>query len=112
MDFMLRYRGPLPATGSIKDKHSIRMIIHRQLGELCNREKLVEEANRNDLPEGTLKGRRVEVPRPMKMLFFYVPIAGFNFVPIIHRPHELSALLKCSFLEVKSQGTSSEMVAI
>jgi hypothetical protein len=104
MDFMLRYRGPLPANGSIKDKHSIRMIIHRQLGELCNREKLVEEANRNDLPEGTLKGRRVEVPRPMKMLFFYVPIAGFNFVPIVHRPHELSCTLEVLFLRREKPG--------
>jgi len=40
----------------------------------------------------------------MKILFFYVPIAKFNFVPIIHRPHEFSCTLEVLFLRREKPG--------
>jgi hypothetical protein len=104
MDFMLRYRGPLPSNGSIKEKHFIRMLIHKQLAELCNQEVLLSQAKRDDLPEGTLKGRKVDVPRPISIFFYYIPIAGFNFIPIVHRPHELSCSLDILFLRREKPG--------
>ncbi len=105
MDFVLRYRGPLPATGSTKEKHSIRRVIHRQLQQLCEQEPLLAEAKEDTLPEGVLKGRRVEVPRPLDKMYFFVRLGGFRFVPLIHRPHELVCSLDILFLRREKPGS-------
>jgi len=100
MDFVLRYRGPLAATGSVKEKHDIRRTLHPQLLELCNQEPLFKKATSSSaaLPRGVLKGREVEVPRPLQELFFLVELGGFHFVPLISRPHELACSLDILFL--------------
>ena len=104
MDFVLRYRGPLPANGSIRDKHQIRRAIHAQLQQLCNLEPLLEEAKSESLPEGVLKGREVQLPRPLTVMYFFVALGGFRFVPIIHRPHELACALDILFLRREKPG--------
>jgi len=104
MDFVLRYRGPLRANGSVKDKHIIRTKIHAQLQQLCNQQPLFEQAKLDTLPEGFLKGREVEVPRPLEGMYFFVALGGFRFVPIIHRPHELACALDILFLRREKPG--------
>lgn len=104
MDFVLRYRGPLSANGSIKEKHQIRRAIHVQLQELCNQEPLLQQARSDTLPEGILRGREVEVPRPLKVMYFVVRLGGFQFLPIIHRPHELACSLDILFLRRERPG--------
>jgi len=104
MDFMLRYRGPLGAAGSVKEKHEIRRAIHPQLLKLCTDVPQFTQATTDDLPRGVLKGREVEVQRPLKALFFIVELAGFHFVPLIHRPHELACTLDVLFLRRERPG--------
>lgn len=104
MDFVIRYRGPLPANGSVKDKHLIRTAIHAQLQELCNQQPLLQQAKLNTLPEGFLKGREVEVPRPLEVMYFFVALGGFRFVPLVHRPHELACALDILFLRREKPG--------
>jgi hypothetical protein len=44
-----------------------------------------------------LKGRQVEVPKPLgSVLFFAVSLGGFRFVPLVHRSHNLA----CSLAEL------------
>jgi len=104
VDFVLRYRGPLGANGSVKQKHEIRRAIHLQLEELCKQEPLLEQARSEALPHGVLKGREVEVPRPLEVMYFAVVLGGFHFVPIIHRPHELACSLDILFLRRERPG--------
>jgi hypothetical protein len=104
VDFVLRYRGPLAANGSVKEKHDIRRAIHLQLQALCQQEPLLEQAKSETLPLGVLKGREVEVPRPLKVMYFAVALGGFQFVPIIHRPHELACSLDILFLRRERPG--------
>lgn len=98
MDFMLRYRGVVPATGTITDKHVIRRALHDQLAVLVAKEVLLEAAREKDLPLGVLKGREVEVPRPLEKMYYRITLGGFEFVPLIHRPHELACTLEILFL--------------
>lgn len=104
MDFVLRYRGPLRANGTTKDKHHIRKAIHGQLQELCKQQPLLHQAMGDKLPQGVLKGREVEVPRPLTIMYFFVPLGGFHFVPLIHRPHELACALDVLFLRREKPG--------
>jgi hypothetical protein len=104
MDFIVRYRGPLPANGNPSDKHYIRALIHPQLQTLCAQQPQLHEAQSETLPEGVLKGGQVEVRRPLEALFFVVRLAGFRFVPIIHRPHELACSLDVIFLRREKPG--------
>jgi hypothetical protein len=104
VDFVLRYRGPLAANGSVKEKHDIRRFVHLQLQELCNQEPLLQQAKAETLPQGILKGREVEVPRPLQAMYFVVALGGFHFVPIIHRPHELACSLDILFLRRERPG--------
>jgi len=104
MDFVLRYRGLLPANGSPKEKHQIRRAIHVQLQQLCSQEPLLEQAQADDLPEGILKGSQVNVQRPLIIMFFFVALGGFHFVPIIHRVHELACALDILFLRREKPG--------
>lgn len=104
MDFVLRYRGPLPANGSIKDKHQIRRAIHAQLKQLCDLEPLLEQAKSDSLPEDVFRGREVQLPRPLTVMYFFVALGGFRFVPIIHRPHELACALDILFLRREKAG--------
>lgn len=104
MDFVLRYRGPLPSNGSVKDKHHIRKVIHAQLQQLCDLEPLLEQAKADSLPEGMFKGREVQVPRPLSVMYFFVRLGGFRFVPIIPRPHELACALDILFLRREKPG--------
>lgn len=104
MDFVLRYRGPLASNGSVKQKHRIRRAVHLQLQELCKQEPLLAQAQLNKLPEGVLKGREVEVPRPLDAMYFAVALGGFQFVPIIHRAHELACSLDILFLRRERPG--------
>lgn len=88
----------------MKEKHDIRRAIHWQLQELCEQEPLLAQAKLDKLPLGVMKGREVEVPRPLEMMYFAVPLGGFHFVPIIHRPHELACSLDILFLRRERPG--------
>lgn len=105
MDFVLRYRGPLASTGGPQDKHRIRLAIHPQLATLCAKEPLFRQAQSDELHEGKLKGRQAEVPRPLgNMLFFFVRLGGFRFVPLVHRPHKLVCGVDVTFLRREAPG--------
>ena len=103
---MLRYRGSLPANGTVKEKHEIRRAIHPQLLELCTQEPLFQQATSaaSALPRGVMKGGVVDVQRPLQGLFFIVELGGFHFVPLIHRPHELVCSLDILFLRRERPG--------
>jgi len=105
MEFVLRYRGPLPSNGGPWDKHRIRAAVHPQLQTLCAQTPQLHEAQSDTLPEGVLRGTEVEVPRPLQALFFVVRLGGFRFVPIIHRPHELACSLDVMFLRRERPGS-------
>jgi len=105
MDFVLRYRGPLPSNGGPLDKHRIWTAVHPQLETLCGQTPQLQEAQSDTLPEGVLRGSEVKVPRPLKALFFVVRLGGFRFVPIIHRPHELACSLDVIFLRREKPGS-------
>lgn len=105
MEFVLRYKGALPAGRSGNEaKHRIRHVFHEQLVDLCRSEPRFSDALKPDLPEGVLKGRQVEVPRPLQELFFYVRLGGFQFVPLVSRPHELACALRIKFLRREKPG--------
>lgn len=104
MDFVLRYRGPLHANGDTRERHEIRQIIHRQLFELCAQEPLLHAAQEPNLPQGVLRSGQVEVPRPLKNMFYFVPLYGFEFVPIINRPHELARSIDILMLRREKPG--------
>lgn len=105
MDFLIRYRGGLHANGGSKEKHRIRMAVHAQLANLCAQEPLLKQACDEHLAPATMKGREMEVERPIKDTFFFaVLIGGFHFVPIIHRPHELVCGLDILFLRREKPG--------
>jgi hypothetical protein len=105
MDFVLRYRGLLPSNGGPREKHAIRAAIHPQLQRLCAQTPQLHEAQSDTLPEGVLRGSEVDVPRPLEAMFFVVPLGGFRFVPIIHRPHELACSLDVIFLRREKPGS-------
>lgn len=104
MDFVLHYRGLLPANGNIKYKHKIRKVIHDQLQVLCDQEPLLANARADTLPQGVIRGRKVEVPRPLEEMFFFVSLGGFHFVPLINRPHQLACALEILFLRREKAG--------
>ena len=105
MEFVLRYRGPLASTGGPQDKHRIRCALHPQLDVLCQQEPLLTQARSDQIHEGLLKGRQVEVPKPLgDVLFFAVPLGGFRFVPLVHRPHNLACSLDLIFLRRERPG--------
>ena len=104
MDFMLRYRGPLPSTGSPRDKQAIREALHPQLEALCKQEPLLEEASVAVLPQATIHGRQLQVQRPLKGMYFGVSVGPLEIVPIIHRPHELVCSLDVMFLRREKPG--------
>lgn len=104
MDFVLRYRGPLHPNGDSKEKHSIRLMIHEQLVKLCAQEPLLRDAQKENLPQGTLRSSEAEVPRPLKNMFYVVPLFGFKFIPIINRAHELACALDILMLRPEKPG--------
>lgn len=104
MDFVLRYHGPLASSGGPKDKHHIRSAIHPQLETLCAQQPQFKEAQSDQLPEGILKGRQVEISRPLKALSFVVRLGGFHFVPLIHRPHQLACSIDVIFFRREKPG--------
>lgn len=106
MDFVLRYRGPLASIGGPQDKHRIRQRLHPQLAILCAQEPLLQQAQSENLHQGVLKGRQVEVPKPLgDVLFFAVRLGGFRFVPLVHRPHNLACSLDLIFLRREKPGS-------
>ena len=105
MNFVLRYRGPLSSTGRPEDKQRIRHALNPQLRVLCQQEPLLQQALSDNLHIGVLKGREVEVPKPLgDILFFVVPLGGYRFVPLIHRPHNLACNLDLVFLRRERPG--------
>jgi hypothetical protein len=103
MEFLLRYRGPLPANGGVADKQLIRAAIHPQLEELCRQEPLLHGAAADELSEATLKGGQVKVAP--NTIYFFVAVGGFRVVPIIHTPHKLACGLDILFLRRERPGT-------
>jgi len=104
VNFVIRYRGPLPSNGNAEDKHRIRVVIHPQLQTLCTHEPLLKQALEPNLPEGRMRGSDVDVPRPLEALFWFARLNGFQVVPLIHRPHELACSLEVMFLRRERPG--------
>jgi hypothetical protein len=104
MDFVLRYRGPLHSNGKVKEKHEIRRILGKQLSELCSQEPLFQAALDPNIPKAILKSRKIEVKRPLESMFFFVELSGFQFVPLISRPHELACSVDIQMLRRERPG--------
>jgi len=106
MEFVLRYRGPLPAKmrGTIAEKHNIRLQLHPQLEELCRRNRLWQPAI-TDLPIATLKNRRIQFnPDFSAPLFARIPLRGVDFVPLVTRHRELACQLDILWLRREKAG--------
>jgi hypothetical protein len=108
MDFVLRYRGALSGKTNADEKHRIRLRLHPQLKELCAREALFADASQVVLPAGMLGGGRIEPPRnvtgQISSMYFHIPLAGYEFVPLIHRPHKLACALDIIWLRREKPG--------
>lgn len=111
LDFHLRYRGALPTCSRTetrsREKQFIRAYISSQLEELWKVQPQLASIQLDKLQLGTLSGRTVEVRRPIRdeqHLFYYVPIKGCRFIPLITRAHELFCELDIRFLRRENPG--------
>ncbi len=102
MEFVLRYRGPLPSNGNAKEKHQIRRVLDPQLRELCRWFKPFGIALTPNLPEVQVKGRKAEAPE--RCFFFWVQVGGLRFLPLISRPHVLECRLDVGMLRREAPG--------
>jgi hypothetical protein len=111
MDFILRYRGRLPGkmSDSVDDKQRVRMALHSQLEELCRREEFFHECLFPDLITGRISGNKLEFNHDANhpgndKQFCKLPIAGFDFVPLVHRQHYLYCQLDITWLRTERAG--------
>ena len=111
MDFFLRYRGQLPSTSArnkrVREKHEIRLYLHSQLADLWKIDPRLSGFRPETFQIGVLKRNQVEVPRPIQgeeKFFYQIPLAGYRFIPLITRPHELLCHLQIYFLRPEDPG--------
>ncbi len=106
MEFVLRYRGALPAkpSNTVVAKHKVRLYLHPQLQELCRRERVWQPASANGLPIAKIKGRRLHVTSLNSGVFFRVPFRGIDFIPLVSRPHELACQVDILWLRREKPG--------
>jgi hypothetical protein len=110
VEFLLRYRGPLPGNKSDPDdKQRVRMALSPQLRELCKRDEFFADCLYPDLLRGQLVGGKLEfnhdVNHPANdKQFCRVPMSGFEFVPLIHRQNYLACALDITWLRREKPG--------
>lgn len=104
MEFMLRYRGPLPTGRRWHIERHIREAFDGQLIDLCQRDPRFRKALAPTLPCGTMKGRAVVFPDQAQPEFFRVSVGGADFVPLVTRNHGLIAKLDIIFLRRDEPG--------
>jgi hypothetical protein len=105
VDFILRYRGDLPAgKPTLVEKHRIRRSFHPQLKELCVRERAFEEAAKEKLTQATFERGRMRITAPTNDIFLAVPFHGVEYVPLIHRGLLLACALDIVWLRHEKPG--------
>ena len=93
MKFTLHYRGPLKASGSRRDKHTLRRHFHKQLKALYEQSPLwYHWQSQLQDPDGSL--RRV-IRRSMGL---------FEFLPVVHSDWFLAAGLNITLLRPEPPG--------
>lgn len=111
MKFVLHYRGSLPAATNNNsrtgDKHRIRLHFDRQLRELVSRKVAFEHLAAETIPHGKLAGGALTAPldhNGNKILKFAVPLAGYELVTLLTRPHRLAAEIDITWLRREEPG--------
>jgi len=117
MDFYLRYRGPLPSASRsetrVNEKHDIRAALSPQLRDFWMKAPQLEllRASIDDLFTQTVKGGRVEVPKPRETLYDFLYNVEFKkcfFTPLITRSMELTCQLDIRFLRRERPGANTQ----
>ncbi len=121
MDFHLRYRGPLPANGSPKEKAAIREYLSPQLEDLFATARQLKNVNLSWVRVATSinNGNPQLLPltsadfaspiggapdRSHSHVFYKFPIGGYTFIPLITRLHGLVCELDLTFLRREDSG--------
>ncbi len=105
VDFIIRYKGKLPASTNhrAQDKHRVREHLNPQLETLCHRNPLFRDALLPNL--GYWKGPAGKFESPGSGgRFFRWPLCGYDFIPLIHRPLELVCQLDITWLRREIAG--------
>jgi hypothetical protein len=102
MDFLLRYRGELPAHKQCaEEKNAIRSRLHLQLFHMSQAQPLMGGVFDPKIETAKMVGRRMNVDHLRKPafdtaaptlgpnLFFRVAVGDYFFIPLVSRPHEL-----------------------
>jgi hypothetical protein len=112
MDFHLRYRGPLPANGSPKDKAAIREYFSPQIEELFGTARELKGVRLPELATATRMRRGTAEfdapasggPNPDEQFFYRFPLEGYSFLPLVTRRHCLVCELDLMFLRREEPG--------
>ena len=102
MNFVLRYRGPLPSNGDRGDKHRIRLALDPQLREMCRTFKPFELALTSGLPEVDMAGRQAKAPD--NCFFFWVRVGGCRVMPLINRARKSECGIAVAVLRREGPG--------
>jgi hypothetical protein len=121
MDFLLRYRGELPAHKKCApEKNSIRAKIHDQLSNLCQAQPLLAGVLDPEIRIARLIGRQMSVDHLKRNelgifdtagtlgsqpLFFCVNVDGIECIPLVTRVHELVCELDIRWVRRERAGS-------
>jgi len=105
MQFVLRYHGPLPGDkpNTTEEKHGIRLFLHPQLEQLCQRERAFESNIANGLHPVSLKNRRLDITVP-NTWFVRVPMRDVDFIPLVTRVRDLACEIDILWLRRERPG--------
>lgn len=111
MDFTLRYRGSLPPFTArekrVEEKHAIRTVFRRQLGELWKLEPTLSYWLKLRLPEATLERKALVIrpaPNQADWLNEWCRVGSYRFVPMATRHNRLACRLAIKFLRYGHPG--------
>jgi hypothetical protein len=109
MDFLLRYRGELPAHKKCaEEKNAIRSKLHLQLANLCQSQPLLGGVFDPQIQAAKLVGRYMNVDhlRPLgQNLFFRNALGDYSFIALVTRAHELVCELEIRWLRRERAGS-------
>lgn len=100
--FTLRYKGPLSANGSPKQKHAIRRLLHPQLRTLWQEEPLLKGTT-TTLMLGQHEDKWVKATR-VDWISLDHQIGSFRFVPLVSKNLELLCSLEIDFYRREPPG--------